>query len=285
MKTITLFFVALCMIMASSLTAQNLVPNGGFEEATWVNGTQPQEWIFNNGGGQTEWWTCGTSDTYANPTGVIPAEGNKMGYVKCKTTTTYAWQTIKKPESNCVRIVDGNSYIFKFKVYSLLGAGNTATPKIKTYVEEKGNSWTTIDKTVYDIVPGAWQSFSVNFNFDDPSVTTGTSVDVSLGFIITGNEANTVFFFDDVQIVSAITSLNNAGEIAPVNIYPNPVIDRCKILNGNYTTAKVYNLAGLLVAENKIDVNNEIDFSTLASGCYMVKLNGATEEVFKVVKK
>ena len=118
----------------------NLVPNGGFEQDTWIDGSQPQEWIFNSGSNQTEFWTIGSEVGYENPTGVIPAEGTKMGYMKCLSATTYAWQTIKKPESNCVMINNGGNYIFSFKAYSILGPGNLATPKMTTLVEQKGGS-------------------------------------------------------------------------------------------------------------------------------------------------
>ncbi len=274
--------------MASSLTAQNLVPNGGFEQAAWVNGTLAQEWIFASSNNQTSWWVCTATDATANPTGVIPPEGIKMGYIKCNVATTYAWQTIKKPEttgSAAVRIANGKPYVLKFKVYSKLGAGNTATPKFKTYIEEKGNSWTSIDKTVYDITPDAWRSVEVKFNFNDAAVASGTIVDISFGFIVANNEAGTVFYIDDVQIVEDLSAGVNDVKANTPGLYPNPVYDRCKVMNANFKTAKIYNLTGSLVAENKLDESNEIDFTKLTSGCYLVNLSGDTEEFVKVVKK
>ena len=286
MKTIRLFLAVFALLMTNTLSAQiNYVPNGGFELPTYIDGTQPQEWIFNSGSNETESWSCGATSTYENPTGVVPAEGVQMEYIKCLKVASYAWQTIKKPEANCVIIKNGNNYIFKFKAYSVLGAGNTATPTIQAYVEEKGNSWTSIDKTVYNVVPGSWNSYSVSFSFLDSSIPTGTDVNVSLGFVLTGNAINTVFFMDDIQMIAGSTTSVNETKTSSVSLYPNPVINRCKILNGNFKTAKIFNLTGMLVADCKVDTNNEIDFSSLPTGCYMVKINGATEEVFKVVKK
>jgi hypothetical protein len=293
MKTTRLMFSVICTLMTINLMAQtNYVPNGGFEQASWVNGSQPQEWIYNSGSGtgtvETEWWACTATDATANPTGVVPPEGIKMGYIKCKVKPTYAWQTLKKPEttgSAAVRIANGKPYVLKIKVYSKLGAGNTATPTFKTYIEEKGNSWTTIDKTVYDITPDAWRTIEKKFYFNDATIASGTIVDISFGFIITGNEAGTVFYIDDVQLIEDLSSGVDDIKANTPSLYPNPVIDRCKVLNGNFKTAKIYNLTGSLVAENKLDESSEIDFSKLTSGCYLVKLCGNTEEFVKVVKK
>jgi len=280
MKTTKLFFAAIAMLSASSLIAQtNYIPNGGFEELTWIDGTQPQEWPSTNGNNETQSWDVAAIN------GVTPAEGSRMYYIECLKATTYAWQTLNKVNGS-VKLKNGGKYILKFKAYSVLGSGQSANPTIRIFAEMREFGWpVSINKTtIIPVVPGAWRSFSIPFTFNDAAAPKDQLIVLGLNVYLQGNAAGTIFYLDDFIINDDNSTGIEESKVSTVAFFPNPVVDRCKVMNGNFKSAKVLNLAGMTVSEQLINANNEIDLSSLTAGCYIVKLNGATQATFKVVK-
>jgi len=284
MKRIRLFFAVIILLITNSLVAQtNYVPNGNFEQETWVDGTKPQEWQSNSGSGETESWRINAAATTENPTNVSIPEGAYMYYIKCLLPTTYDWQTIKKVAGSTL-LSNGSYYILKFKIYSILGSG-TVNPTVKVFSEMKKYNWPSVDKTTYTIEPGAWRSFSVPFRFYDAGGTIGEQIELDLGFILKGNVAGTVFFFDDISVTEDLSIGINDLKSSAISYYPNPVTDRFKITGGNFNRAEIYNISGVIVSSRKIELNNEIDFTPLPSGTYIVKLYGEDQATIKVLKK
>ena len=73
--------------------------------------------------------------------------------------------------------------------------------------------------------------------------------------------------------------------LSNIKIFPNPVRDILNIQNGNIENFELYNSIGLLINKGKIN-ENQIDFSDLAKGVYILKLNNSSQESFtqKMIK-
>lgn len=68
-------------------------------------------------------------------------------------------------------------------------------------------------------------------------------------------------------------------------VMPNPVKDILNISSNEFTQAKIYDCTGRLVKEVLVD-NQQIDFSDLASGHYILKIQSSTnQEAIKIIKE
>ena len=280
MKTITLFFAAIGLMMASSLTAQNAVNNGDFELSTWVtNGSTPQEWTTNN--------TGMTNSRTVAVNGITPTQGTYMFSMKCNQNNAITSAILLKPNAaGGIVIQSGTKYIFSFKVYTVQGGSSVPKMAFKMYAASPAQYVVYFDNTssYFNVTPGSWQTFSYPFTATN-TLAAGSNIPINLGFFLNGNEANTTFYLDEVSILpeSGTTVINVLSD--PEVAFTNPVENICKISKGVFKSAQVYNLAGSLMLNAKIDSKNEIDFSTLAQGCYTIKLIGDTQKTVKVIKK
>jgi len=80
-------------------------------------------------------------------------------------------------------------------------------------------------------------------------------------------------------------SLNNQEEATDIKLYPNPVKEILNINNATIENYKLYNNLGVLIKEGKVDAN-QINFSELSSGVYILKLHNISNNTFtkKVIK-
>jgi Secretion system C-terminal sorting domain/Bacterial Ig-like domain (group 2)/Carbohydrate binding domain len=259
----------------------NLVLNGDFEQACWIDGTHAQEWNTVFSGNEVQGWAVSTTN------GIVPPSGNKMFYLKCLLPTTYVYASISKPISgNGITLKSGSKYNLSFKAYSIAGTTGKV-PQMAIQAQLQAPYFNTYVKNTYFSVPsGSWQTFSYSFTATS-SAAVGSNIGLVLGVLLAGNEANTIFYVDDFVITenssTAVSSIVDSQDV----LLTNPVDKVCKIINaeGQFKSAQVYNLAGSLVLNSKIEMNNEIDFSSLAAGYYMLKLNGDLQKTFKVLKK
>ena len=88
-----------------------------------------------------------------------------------------------------------------------------------------------------------------------------------------------------IYAIDGLTTSINTLKSDCEALITNPVDRICKIFNGNFKYAQVFTIGGQLVLNSKIDYNNEIDFSTLKAGCYLIKLYGLNQKTFKVIKE
>ncbi|MCL2072977.1 MAG: T9SS type A sorting domain-containing protein [Marinilabiliaceae bacterium] len=90
-----------------------------------------------------------------------------------------------------------------------------------------------------------------------------------------------VEFEEDVSI--------NRQQISDVNIYPNPVGDKLRIVQKTANKAKIeiFTLSGILLKSLEVNQQTtELDVSDLIQGVYLIKIiNGETESVLRFVKE
>ncbi|MFA6151056.1 MAG: T9SS type A sorting domain-containing protein [Chitinophagaceae bacterium] len=93
--------------------------------------------------------------------------------------------------------------------------------------------------------------------------------------------------FDGSQSYSPVLQLRERSQDGRTKIYPNPVLNELNIqnTNGELVSFCIYDLMGrLALHQNLTSGENVIDVAALASGTYMLKLNGnAKPESFKII--
>ena len=188
--------------MVSQLSAQtNVVNNGGFEQAIYIDQTQPQEWVKDTGTGQLEGlYTVGTTND------IVPPEGTKMCYVRCNTDVTYTSAILKKPANGSgVTLTSGNKYVLTFKVYSIAGGANVPKMALKLALIGNGGTLLINPTTYFNVSSGSWQTFTYTFTATS-NAADGTTLPAQVAIFLLGNEANTIFYFDDFRINELINT-------------------------------------------------------------------------------
>ncbi|MDR7209850.1 T9SS type A sorting domain-containing protein [Flavobacterium piscis] len=144
------------------------------------------------------------------------------------------------------------------------------------------NQWVTVEFDCSDIQYGAPGNFWGYYNI------VGVSFDKDLAG---GTVANDVYYFDDMKL-SATTSLSTKDFTAnsdSVQVYPNPFASEFNVANseGSFQVS-VFDVLGRKVATAKSSSSQLSMGSSLKSGVYIVKVEGANakdSKSFKVIKK
>lgn len=125
---------------------------------------------------------------------------------------------------------------------------------------------------------------TITDNGDGTATITSTASMENLGFaegstfrlrvmVDNGTTSNEQYFYVTVKAFSQIGVDEN--ELNDIRIYPNPANNLVNIDNAANSTVSIYNLLGEVVKSVRTTSNNTIiDVANLASGSYIVKVNG-----------
>lgn len=128
-------------------------------------------------------------------------------------------------------------------------------------------------------------TFSVKATIGNVSTTAQVTVVNPLkAAILSASEAPVE---EKTDLVTALES----HKLKPTSYYPNPIVSKLTIdidSYNNYRIIMIYDIAGKLISQSAINEDATsviVDFETIASGSYIVKLVGTQKsEVFKVIK-
>ncbi len=303
-------FLFICNICS----AQNLVPNGDFEQFT----TCP----VNLGNFEATFWTSPTqgSPDYFNicaPAGV-PASvpGNNLGYQSPHSGGAYCGGDIFTqppfvPEYReymevmlTSPLIANNSYHFEMYVnhsnYSQFATDDIGAYFSNTLISGITN-WAPLPYTPQVSNAGGiiidtlnWTLISGNFtaaggeqyliigNFKDDANTT-----FQLAYP-TADYQFTYYYFDDVSLTD-ITGLEEPGEIAEVKIYPNPFLNNLNVTvsSNEQSELVLYDITSRKLSEYKFNSTVSINTEQLAAGIYIfeVRNNNRVIKKGKVVKE
>ena len=96
----------------------------------------------------------------------------------------------------------------------------------------------------------------------------------------------------EVQVIEGVSTLSvKDNKSIKVNVYPNPVVDRFKVVApvATFNQYTLYNFSGQVILSSKVADNAreiEIDLSQFSKGIYLLKLNGDNNSgTYKIIKE
>jgi hypothetical protein len=322
LKKYTSILSTVACLLSISLFAQNLVPNGSFEEGTncpsffgnleeeclfWYNSilTESEEEATT-----PEWFFDCNEQNALNPPNVAfgyqePADG--FGYAGMSVFNELPTSPPNYREIIGVELaqplMQGQSYILMFKLARLFLpqqgiASNNFGCKLTSYPHFLTNSHAVDNTSLFKIdsvITDTLNWLQVSFQFE---------ADSNYSFIHFGNfysDENTEFILDgDIGGFSYMilddVSLNqttlNSKDIKKPNfqIGPNPVRDQIRItgLNAiNYSSFRIYNSNGRLVkvVDKNDDKQSIIDVSSLPQGLYLLHIQTPKSNYYETLIK
>ncbi len=173
----------------------------------------------------------------------------------------------------------------QFGKVTLVGFHVNASTNKNLHVRIKNTS--TNDELTF-LFPGQTATYIKTLSTQDTDYAT-YDFDLSADAGWTGNVNGLAFKFDKFDVAANVDNVNpilidevifnstslsvGIDEITNLTLYPNPFNDRLSIKSdSNLASIEIYNLLGQKVFEQKSQLNEEINLSTLNNGTYIIKL-------------
>jgi len=309
-------FIIIGIFLKMSLTAQNLVPNGGFETGIctgfnsnlnqycdyWytsvqIPGTDEDEWP------SPDWWhTCALSEGMQPPETLLsfqyPASGEGFaGLITWDPNSTDNREMIGIELD--IPLEPNVPYLVRFKynrassivtdvATNNLGVKFTSEQYFES-LEQARNDFAhfSIDSVMndtlnwgvveFEFIPGSTFSYMHIGNFFSNEETT-----VEFG---SGGSSFAYYFIDAVSVSSTLRSYNEQS--SPYQVYPNPTSNYLQIsgITNAHTDIVLLTLAGKKVLKTKVNQTERLDISSLPAGTYILRVqNKQRIESHKIVK-
>lgn len=273
------------------ISAQNLVPNPGFETQTSCplvsEITKAPPWNTANGG---------TPDLFNNS---CPSQ-NGPGRSGIGSSGVYVFSTfnnyreyIEAPLS--AALVSGQRYCVEFyvkranfkyasdrigayfsvdSVYGNQTAPLSATPQVQNAAGNYIVSTTSWTKISGSFIADGGERFIIIGNFYNDAQTTKDSV-------ATGSDV-CYYKIDDISVTTCVTGVNDLAE-SSFKVYPNPANDLLFVETENPSEVlRVFNVSGqLLIEQNDAGSLRSISTANLVNGIYLLEIHTAEGIGFK----
>ncbi len=303
-----LFFPLFFLLFASTAAAQNLIPDPGFEIHNENCAPYP---------GLTHWFNpnLATPDTWCYPGGLCnpllteaninelqllePYEGNCMAgifvaYPQSSNMQTRDYLTTELNEP----LIEGEEYELSFWLYRHI-VFDAAIDKIGFYFSEDQPYFETfemlpvepqieLDTLIVTTDEWVYMSRTHTAQGGERYMTFGNFRDHDeMTYVLTGMSwklsQNSYYFFDEMQL--ALLWKNVESQEKFINYTWNGHILSCHVHERNF--CRVYDTSGRLIEEKLIAPGSaQINLTSLTSGIYIVRLEGASQKnAFKLWKE
>lgn len=258
-------FTTLTVFAALSLSAQELITNGGLEE--WTDGA-PNGWtisISNNGGSIVQDDEVHSGISSAQFTAPLGTGNNKMALADFDVVagTTYTFSYWYKDESVDARLRHWASW---------RDAGGA----------QLDNNLDVLQPAEYNADTNDWQMVTL-------SVTApANAAKFRLDFRVyrEGDTGGGEIHLDDVSFMGPNMSVSDVNNFANGVKMNTIVTNKLTLQLPERATVNIYTMEGKLVSSNRVDNGGSIETSSLAKGVYVVKVtNGYATTTHKIVKK
>jgi len=182
-----------------------------------------------------------------------------------------------------LNLTAGTDYTLTFKYRGGLGPNITENFEVK--FGNAADFTAMLDPALFEVV-GLSTNFGDDFDTATATFSPATSGVYYVGFHSTSEADMGYIQLDNIMV--DVTLATNQFNAAAFTSYPNPVHDKWNFsYSENIANIGVYNLLGQLVLEQKVNAKvGVIDFSSLAAGAYIIRLNAENQaQTVKVLKK
>lgn len=247
--------------ISTSVNAQNLMPNAGFEN--WTAGVPDS------------WYTTGS--TVAQSTTVFHGGTSSVGLTSPATGNKTISPTTDIP------VTQGVTYVF-----SGWYLDNDANSRFKFWNQFRTATTDTganaLQAASYSTDSPSWQFFTAE------SVPNATATVARAGLRVYPEASTTgggVIYFDDVMFFDKATlSVADIEGFDNQIKMPTVITDVLTIQMPTRATVNIYSLDGKLFSSNRVNSNEAIDTQSLASGVYVVTIqNDYAKTSRKIIKK
>jgi hypothetical protein len=308
LKKYTSILSTLACLLSISLFAQNLVPNGSFEQGTncpTFIGNLEEECLFwyhsiNGQDGENitpEWYhECSTADALSPPNTAfgyqIPLDGEAYAGLVCYNTTPTS--QVNYREIVGVELVEqletGNPYLLEFALNRHFSgatgiSSNNFGFKLTTFPHFNGsdeavdnNSFFKIDSIVTDTLN--WIEVEVEFIADSNYryLHFGNFYDIDNTSVIVENELSTFSYYALDRIsLSSVLNEKHSIQSREVRVYPNPTDSFTSIDFASYIekgNLKIINSEGSVIIEKELTRLDSytLDLTMLNAGLYTIQV-------------
>lgn len=309
-KRLFLSFFIICTV---AVKAQNLVPNGSFEDTVSCPTSRDISFVQNwlSFGGSPDYYNaCATPGFVSVPSNLYGFQNASDGNAYCGIVTyvkgdnsNYHWYREALGVQLISDLVIGQKYYLSFKASFTLNGFETDCASNKLGAWFTNSLFNSSDSLTSAPISNLAQIYSDSIITDTVNWTTITGSFVAdstyrymaIGNFFKNNIVDTVdynnglyasyYYIDDVRLStdSAFTVSNNQIEntINSVLIYPNPSDGLVKFVlpqNANKTTVSVYNVYGQEVYTSYINAKESVDLSFLDNGIYSIILTNNSKQ-------
>jgi hypothetical protein len=306
------FFTFIFVAAAFRLSAQNLVPNGSFEQlnscpnsvsqlsaaVSWMAPSLGTSDCFN----QCAWGSM--TDVPKNVFGYRPARTgvgyagialfwtgatDHREYMETPLTTTlvagqcYHFEMHMSSSDSCKYTTSSiGAYFSSSMLYSLTPSSFIITPHI---ANAPGNAPDTLNWTLVsgDYIATGGEAYLTIGNFLDTPSTVVTSTDNALPY------PGAYVYIDDVSLIPCIYTGLEEQQGSQSGIYPNPVKDVLNVQLSDYEAAElsVYDIAGQVMIRQDFNNSAELNTEALEKGMYFYSIirKGTILKQGKLVKE
>ena len=310
MKKTVLNTIVFYLLLTNNIASQNLVPNSGFEmHSSCPNGwgeiglLQATNW---NGFDSPDYFSsCATNSQFSVPQ-------NIFGYQQAYSDSSYVGILCLVPTTNPVSsefiqvqltdsLVKSHYYCVSFYV-SLADSSNYAIANVGAYFSDTAVSLLALgdsiitpqiqnpndsilnDKINWRLVSGYYyaaggENFLTIGNFH----TNANTLIQHIGGATSPFYDAAYYYIDDVSVIqcdslfSSVNEISSSSEVKNIRLYPNPSTGKLTIKTENLKIEKleVYNFTGqrvFQIANPNHQATNEIDFSFLPKGVYLIRV-------------
>lgn len=283
-RTFTLIII-LSVLGCSTLTAQTVIPNGGFE--SWVNVNQATSWgsISMLGVNNLFQTTDVHSGTYAAMAKTTDTIIFAQPIIVPGVLTLGSIDIVNQIVTGGIVCTDKPDEFRGFFKYNPVG-GDTLNIVIFIW-ESVGGVKDTVATGVFDTtgVVSAYTAFTVVIDWDSGYIGTPDSLNVALTNSGFAPHGNTVAYFDDLSLY-----FNSTGISVPLGDmmgepYPNPSSSMISLLTLAGTRLDVYNMTGQLMHTETASTHQySMNLGYLPKGMYFLRqTNGDNSVVSKFI--
>ena len=140
------------------------------------------------------------------------------------------------------------------------------------------------------LMAGICQAQSVVQSVNSGALITASS-SVSIGEIVVNpvnpNQSSSGLIGILAQVGSTL-EVAQFGVAQNITVYPNPTVARINFQSDQNLSGEkvsIYNNAGQLALENKIDSDHSLDLASLPTGVYLIQFSNKKFQSFKIIKR
>lgn len=298
-KISTLLFIAgLFLLAQQTVSAQDTIPNKGFDYWDSSGKPAPNNWQEPRG------WTStnALTEVFGTSTSRYQMSGATSEQVRITTLNIFGSPvpgilingdfTMKISDTSKVPLLGGTPYTKTetklYGHYNYTATDSTDSAVVAVFFK-KWNSATQKPDAVaggrisLPATGAGLHLFTVDIN------TIGGGTPDSLVITLVSTKPDRIVNGGDLK-VDFVTFTEPSGLVSPAYpsatiIYPNPAADVLNIFSAaNNYTYEVLDMAGKRVLDGKAEsMNSSADISILAPGCYFVRVNAETTEILKLI--
>lgn len=165
----------------------------------------------------------------------------------------------------------------------VLGYIKISSPSGDTY-EYQPYIWTE-EKGMMDF--NEYVKNQLGYDMQDLKINVAVAISSNLKYILAWTQTKTGMKITRIQLPENFLATQSPVIKNEVKLYPNPVTDVLNIdSKDKVESVKIYNAAGQLVNQSKLDANKKINVASLTTGVYNVNVTtDKGSQTYKVIKK